>query len=136
MYTVPLAISRLCLAGVLSISIVRIVLFVFVKYYRKLLTLATTESVFLFNDNYYKQIDGVAMGSPLGSTLANAFMCHYERKWLDDCPSEFKPTFYRRYVDDIFVTFSSPSHVEPFFSYLNSRHGNISFTHEKEKDIT
>ena len=30
--------------------------------FKKLLSLATTESMFLFNDKYYKQIDGVAMG--------------------------------------------------------------------------
>ena len=59
--------------------------------FRKSLTLAITEPMFLFNDNYYKQIDGVAMGSLLGLTLANAFMCYYEKKWLDDCPSDFKP---------------------------------------------
>ena len=104
--------------------------------FKKLLSLATTESMFLFNDKYYKQIDGVAMGSPLGPTLANAFMCHYEKKWLEECPSQFKPIYYRRYVDDIFVTFSSPARVALFFNYLNSRHANISFTHENEINNT
>ena len=28
------------------------------------------ESLILFNNQYYKQTDGVAMGSPLGPTLA------------------------------------------------------------------
>ena len=65
-------------------------------HFRKLLELYTSESFFMFNGSYYKQIDGVAMGSPLGPTLANAFMCFYEQKWLDDCPIEFKPIYYRR----------------------------------------
>ena len=43
------------------------------------------------------------MGSDLIPTLANAFMCHYEKEWLDNCPILFKPTIYKRYVDDIFV---------------------------------
>ena len=43
-----------------------------------LLKIATTESFFIFDNKLYKQIDGVAMGSPLDSTLANAFLCHYE----------------------------------------------------------
>ena len=42
------------------------------------------------------------MGSPLGPTQANAFLCHYEKNWLNECPSQFKPVVYRRYVDDIF----------------------------------
>ena len=71
----------------------------------KLLETATSESSFIFNFLLYKQIDGVAMGSPLGPTLANAFLCHYEKEWLDNCPSHFKPIVYRRYVDDIFVLF-------------------------------
>ena len=29
----------------------------------------------------------------LGSTLANAFLCPYEKKWLDSYPVEFKPSF-------------------------------------------
>ena len=53
----------------------------FELYY--LLKLATSESSFIFDNILYKQIDGVAMGSPLGPTLANAFLCHYEKLWLD-----------------------------------------------------
>ena len=35
-----------------------------------LLKLATSESSFIFDNTLYKQIDGVAMGSPLGPYLA------------------------------------------------------------------
>ena len=31
-------------------------------------------SFFIFDQKYYKQYDGVAMGSPLGPTLANIFL--------------------------------------------------------------
>ena len=55
----------------------------------------------------YKQIDGVAIGSPLGPTLANSFLCHYEKIWFDECPSQFKSVVYKRYVGDIFVLFKS-----------------------------
>ena len=43
------------------------------KHCKKLLTLATKSSVFIFNETYYSQIDGVAMGSTLSPTLANVF---------------------------------------------------------------
>jgi len=42
------------------------------------------------------------MGLPHSPTYANIFMCHHEQKWLTDCPSNFKPVFYRRYIDDTF----------------------------------
>ena len=35
--------------------------------------LATKESHFIFNNMLYRQIDGVAMGSPLRPSLADAF---------------------------------------------------------------
>ena len=45
--------------------------------FRELLNLAVKDSLFLFNGKYYIQLDGVAMGSPLGPTLANVFLCHW-----------------------------------------------------------
>ena len=58
--------------------------------FKNLLSLATQESYFLFNDVLYKQKDGVAMGSPLGPTMANVFLSFYKVKWLEQCPNEFK----------------------------------------------
>jgi hypothetical protein len=49
---------------------------------QKLLEFATKKSHFLFDGRYYDQIDGVAMGSPLGPVLANIFMCHFEERWV------------------------------------------------------
>ena len=53
--------------------------------FRNLLKIATKESFFLFNNKCYKQVDSVAMGSPLGPALANIFMSSFESIWLRDC---------------------------------------------------
>ena len=74
------------------------------------------------------------MGSPLGPALANIFMCNFENKWLKDCPHSLKPVFYRRYVDDIFVLFSSLDQAEKFKKYLSSKHPNINLSLEKENE--
>ena len=71
---------------------------------KELLIFAAYESFFIFDGDYYTQIDGVAIGSPLGPTLPNAFLRHFEKKWLSECPAEFLPSVFKRYVDDIFVT--------------------------------
>jgi len=47
-----------------------------------LLVFATKKSYFVFDGQFFDQIDGVAMGSPLGPVLANIFMCHCEEKWV------------------------------------------------------
>ena len=39
----------------------------------KLFRIATSETYFTFNGSIFDQIDGVAMGSPLASVLANFF---------------------------------------------------------------
>ena len=66
------------------------------KDLHKLLKLSTTESTFIFDNKLYEQIDGAAMGSPLGPTLAKAFLCHYEKIWINEYPSQFKPAVYKR----------------------------------------
>ena len=43
----------------------------------EMLSLTTKENVILFDQKYYSQIDGVAMRSPLGPTLANIFLCYH-----------------------------------------------------------
>ena len=81
-----------------------------------------TATLFIFDNKQYKQIDGVAMGSPLGPTLANAFLCHYEKMWLNECPSQFKAVVYRCYVGNIFVLFKSKEYLELFVNYMNLKH--------------
>ena len=104
------------------------------RHFKELLTLATKSSCFLFNGVYYCQVDGVAMGSPLGPTLANLFLAYHEEKWLANCPVQFRPKYYRRYVDDVFLMFQDRSHVKKFLRYMNSRHSNIKFTVEEEQN--
>ena len=74
------------------------------------------------------------MGLPLGPTFANIFLCHWEKIWLRDCPQEFKPILYKRYLDDTFLVFKSPEHVDKFLIYLNSKHRNIKFTADIENN--
>ena len=103
------------------------------KQITEMLDLIIKASIILFDIVFYTQVDGVAMGFPFGPSLANAFLCHHETKWLNDCPEKFKPVFYKSYVDDIFVFFKRPEHVKPFVDYINSKHKNINFSFETEK---
>ena len=77
-----------------------------------------SESLVLFEGEYYKQIDGVAMSSPLGPTFANIFLSYQEQIW---------------YVDDTLL-FPSKDHIEKFRCYLNCQHPNIKFTSEIEEN--
>ena len=70
------------------------------KVIEGMLRICTTKSPFISPVGIlYQQIDGVAMGSPLGVLFANAYMCHVE----DVVLKRHHPFIYRRYVDDIYV---------------------------------
>ena len=103
-------------------------------FFKSLLELAVLNSFFIFDKKLYRQIEGLGMGLPLGPSFANIFMCHMEEKWLSECPLDFKPVFYRRYIDDSFALFNDQSHIPQFLSYLNSKHLSISFTCDKEQN--
>ena len=46
------------------------------------------------------------VASPLfGPLFTNIFLAHHERSWLANCPPEFKPLYFRRYINDCFVIF-------------------------------
>ena len=104
--------------------------------FKRLLEISTKGTVFFFNGHYYKQRDGVAMGSPLGPALANAFLSHHETVWLEDCPLAFAPVYFARYVDDIFILVRSKEHVAKLAQYFSSKHKNIRFTYELENNNT
>ena len=48
--------------------------------FEKLLGLATKEIFFFLDKNFCNQSNGVALGPSLGSTLANSFLCYYEKR--------------------------------------------------------
>ena len=63
------------------------------KLFKDLLLSSVKDIIFLFNSKVFSQIDGVGMGTPLGPTFANLFLCHHETKWLDKCPLHFNQNF-------------------------------------------
>jgi hypothetical protein len=102
--------------------------------FKSMLELSVLNSYFTFDEKFYRQIQGLGMGLPLGPTFANIFMCFFERKWLNECPISFKPVFYRRYVDDTFLLFNNKSQADEFLNFFNSQHLSINFTIEYEQD--
>ena len=93
--------------------------------------LATSSVEFSFNNNMHRQIDGVAMGSPLGPALANISVGYQEVKLFSNTN---KPLAYFRYVDDTFAAFNNEDDCNNSFTHLNSLHSSLRFTQEKESN--
>jgi len=99
---------------------------------RRLLTYCTQEAHFKFNNKFYEQIDGVAMGSPLGPLFANIFMDEFENSHMEIL-KELGIQTWMRYVDDVFAVIKNDTCSLIILNYLNTQHNNIRFTIENEK---
>ena len=91
----------------------------------ELLRIATKDQLFQFDGQLYEQVDGVAMGSPLGPLMANVFLCSIEEK-LDR--NNKLPSFYKRYVT--LATMPNTQAATAFLATLNECHPAIQFTME------
>ena len=98
---------------------------------RDLLRLACTNILFSFNDNLYVQKDGMSMGSSLAPTMAAFAMDLIESKLAS---KSVLPSFYKRYVDDVFCLVDNSVNVNDLLKSLNDVHPSIQFTIEEEKD--
>lgn len=99
--------------------------------FKFLIEFATTNIEFSFNNVMFRQDDGVGMGNPLGSCLANIFVGFYEKSLFN---TYSVPQGYRRYVDDTFAIFDNLADSKIFLDRLNSLHPSLVFTCELEKD--
>ena len=71
------------------------------------------------------------MGSPLGSLIANIYMCELETNIIPTLDNVIK--FWTRYVDDTFA-FIKPDSIQTVLQTLNSYDAKIQFTYETENE--
>ena len=93
----------------------------------ELLEVATKNQLFQLEGNLYEQVDGVAMGSPLGPLMANTFMCNIEEQLINQ---NNMPVFYNRYVNGTLSNMPDVSSPSEFLSTLNEIHPSVNFTME------
>ena len=101
------------------------------KQFDKLLKWTCKKTTLQFNQNYYHQLDGLAMGSPLAPAMADICM-----NWLtNEVLAKMKnlPVI-MRYVDDLFLVFDNPNDVEYVYQIFNFIHPNLKFTKEEENE--
>ncbi len=82
---------------------------------------------FVFRGEFYMQIEGVVIGSPVSPIVSNLFMENFETKVIATFPHQVK--VWGRYVDDTFVVIKA-SLRQQFTDDLNSQHPSIKFTTE------
>lgn len=94
----------------------------------KLLKLSLECNDFEFNDQWYLQVSGTAMGKKFAPAYANIMMAIFEEDVLKRAPK--KPLAYYRYLDDIFLIWTHTlEEFTQFFDLLNNHKESIKFQH-------
>ena len=89
-----------------------------------LLKICLENNDFVFNEEWYLQISGTAMGKKFAPNYANIFMADWESEALAKCAKQ--PLVYLRYLDDIFIIWThSEADFWNFFETLNSHSTSI-----------
>lgn len=79
---------------------------------------------FSYNDKFYHQIRGGAMGSPLTITMANCYMYFFEREIAKQVKNS--NGIFVRYIDDIFIAINWPTrHLSKEINRWNTLDLNI-----------
>ena len=96
-----------------------------------LLEFCLKNTYFSFQGQFYEQVEGAAMGSPVSPIVANLYMEYLEQKALSTAPHP--PVFWCRYVDDTFVIHKE-ANKQGFLQHINSVDPAIRFTVEDNKE--
>ena len=81
---------------------------------------------------HYKQLDGMAMGSPVSPVVADIFMDELEKKAFEELEAP-PPRIWHRFIDDVISVINS-SDEAVLLDHLNEQHPRIPFTMEREND--
>jgi hypothetical protein len=72
------------------------------------------QNYFQFNQQYYKQTNGLAMGTPTFGILAETYLEHMEHTQMYPLLIKHQITGYSRYADNILITYDrNKTNTEP-----------------------
>ena len=92
----------------------------------RLLELSLLHNDFQFNNKWYLQISGTAMGKRYAPSFANIFMAIFEQEVL--AKTNLKPYIMFRFIDDIFMIYTGGrTKLNIFLAQLNTLHSSIKF---------
>ncbi|CAJ0917920.1 unnamed protein product [Ranitomeya imitator] len=95
-----------------------------------LLNLVLRENFFMFEDDFFLQTCGTAMGSNVAPAYANLYMDHFERTYVypNSIFQQHALTWYR-YIDDIFCIWKGDqTSLQGFFNTINEARPGLTFT--------
>ena len=86
---------------------------------KRLILIVLRCNTMIFQNRFFHQIKGTAMGTPMAVNFANLFMGKFEREMLLAYKSQFKlqPAVWLRYIDDVFIIWTGER--DQFLHFMN-----------------
>ena len=101
------------------------------RQFKNLLVWTTKRTTLNFNGSFYKQINGVGMGSPIALALADIFMNYMIEKTKK---FNVQPDVSFGYVDDCFAVFPDFESAMLFYRKLTQIQNNVKLAYEFENN--
>ena len=96
-----------------------------------LLSILLRTTYFKFNDQFYQQTDGAAMGGPTSAIVSEIYMQALEMTAITT--ADHPPKIWERHVDDVFSVIQR-NYLQELLHHINSLHPQTQFTKEEEQD--
>ena len=94
----------------------------------RLAELVLALNAFSFDDEHYRQIGGLAMGSKMGPNYACLFVGYIEER-IRSTYTGFVPQLHKRYIDDVVgAAQCSRLELDNFINYVSNFHPALQFT--------
>jgi hypothetical protein len=99
--------------------------------FHELILLVLMNNFFVFNNRYFRQIRGVAMGTIVGPSIANLYIYTLEKKWL----TIQNPLLFSRYIDDLFIILFSKHNIDQTIDTLQNSFDNLKLNIEHGDEV-
>jgi hypothetical protein len=98
-----------------------------------ILEIKMKQNYFQFNQEYYKQVDGLVMGDPTSSIFAEVYIQNMEHTKIYPILIKRQIIAYFRYNDILIIYDQKKTNINYTFEEFNRLQSTIRFTIEKEK---
>lgn len=99
----------------------------------ELLEIVLEKNYFTQEKNFFLQVNGVAMGSPVAPSVANLYMANFEKQFVLN--SDYNPFFgdlffIKRFLDDYFIIYKNRDRIDQFLQWISNIDPAIKFSYQ------
>jgi hypothetical protein len=100
-----------------------------------MLRIIMEQNYFQLDQQHYKETEGLTMGAPISTILAEAYLQHMEHEQLHPILMKYQIIGYFRYVNDILLICNQKeTNIDESLAEFNKKRININVTIEKEQN--